>query len=159
MYPLRMVIIFSLQLREHKWDITAYFAKSAVKSPLKYPFFQFFKTYCVFSQNLKSAAYFWPGSEAVIKNLRPTYWKVFNDSVPYRTRVDEVGKKSVLLLAFWAIKTYSEKVHRTFCIYAESLNLKRKFALWIILISFIGYWMVDYGIRCWSAPDCVIVFR
>lgn len=39
---------------------------------------------------LKSACYFWVGSEAEIAGQRPHYFKVFNSAVPYTNRVDEV---------------------------------------------------------------------
>lgn len=41
-------------------------------------------------QGLTSATYFWPGSEAAIGGVRPTYWKRFDDDVPGEDRVDEV---------------------------------------------------------------------
>jgi len=43
-------------------------------------------------QGVKSASYFWVGSEAPIKGTYPTYWKKYNESVPYRDRVDQVIK-------------------------------------------------------------------
>lgn len=39
---------------------------------------------------LKSATYFWVGSEAEIGGHRPDYYKTFNSSVPYSERVQEV---------------------------------------------------------------------
>ena len=41
-------------------------------------------------QGLKSATYFWPGSEAVIAGERPSSWKVYDGSVPYDVRVKQV---------------------------------------------------------------------
>ena len=41
-------------------------------------------------QGVTAATYFWPGSEAPIGGVRPTYWKTFDDSVPGEERVDEV---------------------------------------------------------------------
>lgn len=43
-------------------------------------------------QGVKSASYFWVGSEAAIKDTYPSYWKKYNESVPYRDRVDQVIK-------------------------------------------------------------------
>jgi len=41
-------------------------------------------------QGLQAAPYFWPGSEAAIGGIRPTYWKQFDDNVPNETRVQWV---------------------------------------------------------------------
>ena len=38
---------------------------------------------------VKTAVYFWPGSEADVKGVRPTYWKHYSASVPDSQRVDE----------------------------------------------------------------------
>lgn len=41
-------------------------------------------------QGLLSAACFWPGSEAPIDNVRPTYYLQYNQAMPYQQRVDTV---------------------------------------------------------------------
>ncbi len=41
-------------------------------------------------QGVKSACYFWVGSEAEIMDVRPSYWNTYNGSVPYMDRVDKV---------------------------------------------------------------------
>jgi predicted AlkP superfamily pyrophosphatase or phosphodiesterase len=41
-------------------------------------------------QNQRSATYFWPGSEAPIKRVRPTYYKRYDSSVPDAARVWQV---------------------------------------------------------------------
>lgn len=41
-------------------------------------------------QGVKSACYFWVGSEAEIMNIRPSYWTTYDESIPYRDRVDQV---------------------------------------------------------------------
>jgi predicted AlkP superfamily pyrophosphatase or phosphodiesterase len=41
-------------------------------------------------QGIRSACYFWVGSEAPVMGLRPTYWKEYNSSVPYLDRADQV---------------------------------------------------------------------
>lgn len=41
-------------------------------------------------QGQKAASFFWPGSEAPIKDTRPSYWMPFDDDVPGETRVDQV---------------------------------------------------------------------
>ncbi len=40
-------------------------------------------------QGLRSAVYFWPGSEAAIRGVRPTYWHRFDASVSFEARVDQ----------------------------------------------------------------------
>ena len=39
---------------------------------------------------LRSAIYFWPGSETEIKGFRPNIWMPYNESVPFHERVDTV---------------------------------------------------------------------
>ncbi|HKP50939.1 MAG TPA: ectonucleotide pyrophosphatase/phosphodiesterase [Gemmatimonadales bacterium] len=41
-------------------------------------------------QNQRAATYFWPGSEAEIKRVRPTYYKIYNSSAPDAARVWQV---------------------------------------------------------------------
>lgn len=41
-------------------------------------------------QGRRTASYFWPGSEAEIGGVRPTYWMRYDGSVPYATRVSTV---------------------------------------------------------------------
>ena len=41
-------------------------------------------------QGLRSATLFWPGSEAAIGGIRPTYWLPYNASMPYVDRVDQL---------------------------------------------------------------------
>lgn len=41
-------------------------------------------------QGIKSACYFWPGSEAPIKGYYPSIWKKFDASVPFEARADSV---------------------------------------------------------------------
>lgn len=41
-------------------------------------------------QNQRSGTLFWPGSEAEIAGVRPTYWKVYDDDFPNSARVDTV---------------------------------------------------------------------
>ena len=41
-------------------------------------------------QGIRSASYFWVGSEAPIQDVYPTYWKKYDESVPYMERVDQV---------------------------------------------------------------------
>jgi predicted AlkP superfamily pyrophosphatase or phosphodiesterase len=41
-------------------------------------------------QNMKTANYFWVGSEAEIRGIRPTYWKKYDATVTYEQRIDTV---------------------------------------------------------------------
>jgi alkaline phosphatase D len=41
-------------------------------------------------QGIRSASYFWVGSEAPIKGVYPTYYKKYNESIRYMERVDQV---------------------------------------------------------------------
>jgi alkaline phosphatase D len=43
-------------------------------------------------QGVRSASYFWVGSEAAIGGIEPTYWEAYNGSIPYVDRVDQVIK-------------------------------------------------------------------
>jgi hypothetical protein len=40
-------------------------------------------------EGVKTAVYFWPGSEANVNGVRPTYWKRYRAAVPDSQRVDE----------------------------------------------------------------------
>lgn len=41
-------------------------------------------------QGMRSACFFWPGSEAAIKSVRPSYYLHFNDKFPDEQRIDQV---------------------------------------------------------------------
>ena len=41
-------------------------------------------------QGLTAATFFWPGSEARINRVRPTYWKPYNGDTPHAERIDQV---------------------------------------------------------------------
>ncbi len=41
-------------------------------------------------QNMKTAAFFWVGSEADVQGIRPSYWKKYDHSFPYEQRIDTV---------------------------------------------------------------------
>ncbi len=43
-------------------------------------------------QGLRTGTMFWVGSEAPIQDMRPTYWKPFDGSMPGRARIDTVVK-------------------------------------------------------------------
>ena len=41
-------------------------------------------------QGVRAASYFWPGSEAVIKGTRPTYWERYDHERPHAARIAQV---------------------------------------------------------------------
>lgn len=41
-------------------------------------------------QGMRTASYFWVGSEAPIQGIRPTYWRTYDGAVPYEKRVEQV---------------------------------------------------------------------
>lgn len=41
-------------------------------------------------QGMVSACFFWPGSEAAIQGVRPTFWNVYDVTIPLDTRVDTI---------------------------------------------------------------------
>ncbi|MEN5146661.1 ectonucleotide pyrophosphatase/phosphodiesterase [Brevundimonas diminuta] len=62
-------------------------------------------------QGVKTATMFWPGSEADIRGVRPSYWKPFDQSMPGDARVDQVlqwldlpvGQRPVLTTLYFDI--------------------------------------------------------
>ena len=44
------------------------------------------------NQGIKSASFFWVGSEAPVKGKHPTYWKIYDESITYEERIDTVIK-------------------------------------------------------------------
>ncbi len=41
-------------------------------------------------QGVRTASYFWVGSEAPVEGIRPSIWKEYNQNVPFEARVDSV---------------------------------------------------------------------
>jgi alkaline phosphatase D len=41
-------------------------------------------------QGIKTASFYWVGSEAPIKGIQPTYWKVYENKIPFHQRIDTV---------------------------------------------------------------------
>ena len=62
---------------------------------------------------LPTATYFWPGSEAAIQGVRPTRWKVYDDSVTVNARIDAVLE--------WLSEDASTRP-RLITLYAETLD-------------------------------------
>ena len=40
------------------------------------------------NQGLRAGTYFWPGSEARIRGVRPSFWKPYSNDVPHRERIE-----------------------------------------------------------------------
>jgi alkaline phosphatase D len=62
-------------------------------------------------QNVKTATLFWVGSEAAIKNVRPTYWLKYNQSLSFQDRIDTVIN--------WLKLPYSKRPHLIMWYYHE----------------------------------------
>ena len=41
-------------------------------------------------QGVKTASFYWVGSEAPIKDIQPTYWKTYENKIPFNQRIDTV---------------------------------------------------------------------
>jgi len=41
-------------------------------------------------QGVKTASFYWVGSEAAVKGIQPSYWKVYENKIPYGQRIDTV---------------------------------------------------------------------
>jgi alkaline phosphatase D len=41
-------------------------------------------------QGVKTASFYWVGSEATIKGIQPTYWKIYENKIPFNQRIDTV---------------------------------------------------------------------
>ncbi len=74
-------------------EMDAYFAirdRDAVENPDWYEGEPIWNT--VEKAGKKAGTMFWVGSEAPIQNMRPSHWKIFDDSVPDSARIDTVLK-------------------------------------------------------------------
>ena len=43
-------------------------------------------------KGVKSASFFWVGSEAPVDGIQPSYWKKYDETVTYEARIDTVIK-------------------------------------------------------------------
>ena len=64
--------------------------RTAVENPAFYSGEPIWKT--AEDQNIRSASYYWVGSEAPIGGMQPFYWKKFDESVAFGSRIDTVIK-------------------------------------------------------------------
>lgn len=62
--------------------------RSAVENPAWYKGEPIWNT--VEKTGKKAGSMFWVGSEAPIQNMRPSHWKIYNESVPNKARIDTV---------------------------------------------------------------------
>ncbi len=62
-------------------------------------------------QGDKSATLFWVGSEADVQHIRPTYWKKYNQSMPFEARIDTV--------IHWLKLPYAQRPHLVMWYYHE----------------------------------------
>ncbi len=60
---------------------------------------------------LKSATLFWVGSEADVQGMRPTYWKKYNQKMPFAARIDTV--------IHWLNLPYAKRPHLVMWYYHE----------------------------------------
>ncbi len=65
------------------------------------------------SQRIKSAVNMWVGCDAQIKGYRPTTWKPYSASEPYKARIDSVIK--------WLSVDYDKRPHLAMC-YIEAVD-------------------------------------
>lgn len=70
-------------------------------------------------QGVISGSYFWVGSEAEIKGVRPTYWKEYEHKFPYRQRIDSV--------IFWLQKPEEVRPHLVMWYFDEPDHSGHKF--------------------------------
>jgi len=64
--------------------------RTAVENPAFYGGEPIWKT--AEDQNIRSASFYWVGSEAPIGGMQPSYWKKFDESVAFGSRIDTVIK-------------------------------------------------------------------
>lgn len=62
-------------------------------------------------QGVKSACFYWPGSEAPIKGTSPSIWKKYDESIPFEARADSVIS--------WLKKPSSDRPHLIMWYYEE----------------------------------------
>ncbi|KAG0720324.1 Venom phosphodiesterase 2 [Chionoecetes opilio] len=58
-------------------------------------------------QNKTSATFFWPGSDTNINDQRPTEWRLFDDTVPFTDRVDQVSLRTTFFVAREPLQDHS----------------------------------------------------
>lgn len=64
--------------------------RAAVQNPLFYGGEPIWNT--AENQGIVSASFFWVGSEAPVGGKHPTYWKIFDETIPFESRIDTVVK-------------------------------------------------------------------
>ena len=71
------------------------------------------------SQRIKSAVNMWVGCDAQIKGYRPTTWKPYSASEPYKARIDSVIK--------WLSADYDKRPHLAMCYIEAADTIGHKF--------------------------------
>jgi len=92
------------------------------------------------NQGMKSATFFWVGSEAEIKGVRPTYWYQYDWTIPFEDRIDSVvhwlslpeNKRPHLIMWY-----YSEPDHTGHIAGPESEELK-------VLVEELDTYLADF---------------
>lgn len=125
-------------------------------------------------KGIRTASLFWPGSEAAIKGIQPTRWKVYDHVMPYKDRVDTViswmAKKDALRPVF--VNLYFDAVDTNGHIYgtqSDSLiesvkRVDRIVGYFISELKRIGVWpnvnlviTSDHGMQDTSADKVILL--
>ncbi|MGE0089779.1 MAG: ectonucleotide pyrophosphatase/phosphodiesterase [Bacteroidales bacterium] len=70
-------------------------------------------------QGLKTASFYWVGSEAAIKGLHPTYWKKYDQSISYESRIDTIIS--------WLQKPIADRPRLIMCYFDQPDGIGHKF--------------------------------
>lgn len=95
------------------------------------------------NQGVISGSYFWVGSEAEIKGVRPTYWKKYEHKFPYKQRIDSVIswlQKPIEIRPHLILWYFDEPDHTGHLFGPDSKELKEKV---VQLDSLIGYFITE----------------
>jgi len=70
-------------------------------------------------QGLKTASFYWVGSEAPVQGFHPTYWKKYDENISYESRIDTVIS--------WLQKPISERPQLIMCYFDQPDGIGHKF--------------------------------
>ena len=71
------------------------------------------------SQRIKSAVNMWVGANVNIKGYRPSRWEAYDESVPYKARIDSIIN--------WLKQPYNQRPHLAMCYIEETDEVGHKF--------------------------------
>lgn len=71
-------------------------------------------------QGIKTASYYWVGSEAPIQGIQPAYWKKYDESIPFEDRIDTV--------IFWLQKPIDTRPRLIMCYFDEPDAIAHKYS-------------------------------